>query len=295
MKKRVLSSPICQKMWNTVNIDNQQVLAVFCGKGGSGKSWASLTFAVIQNPNGFRVKKHVVSTAKSFVDLLNVLAKKKARGVDVSGTVIIFDEAGTGIYRRNWYTEQSKLVMQTLQIMRFLNLIVIFTVPALSYIDKDSHKLLNYFFEPWGRNNIIRSEGVSRWKCMEMNYDSRQDKIYYVRPRIRVPGSRRFDVINGVVIPKPPTKIRNAYEKSHMKFKTWFLKEVNAKLRRGDRDKIDTNEIIEQMLLSKDYLLPTAELMSKYDLSINIARACKTAAKRRIKLSPLKDGVLPGV
>ena len=54
-----------------------------------------------------------------------------------------FDEAGVGMNARDWYTIQNKILGMILQTFRHRNLMTVFTVPHISFIDVQARKLFN--------------------------------------------------------------------------------------------------------------------------------------------------------
>lgn len=131
-------SKILNEIYNRVHYKNKNALLCFIGDTGSGKSYSALRFGEMLNPD-FSIRK-VVFTPLSFMDLL-------VNGNLEKGDVIIFDEAGVGIPNRDWAEIQNKLFSYIMQTFRYKNLIVIFTLPHISYMDYQVRKLLHYIFE----------------------------------------------------------------------------------------------------------------------------------------------------
>ena len=71
---------------------NRNLIALFIGDTGSGKSLSSIRLAERVDPN-FSVDR-IVFTVKEFLDLVN-------SGLP-AGSVIVFDDAGLGINARLW-------------------------------------------------------------------------------------------------------------------------------------------------------------------------------------------------
>jgi len=110
------------------------------GETGSGKSYSALTIAELIDPE-FNIDK-VVFEPKDFLKLLDT-AKR--------GDVIVFDEAGVGIPAREWQTIQNKLFGYVLQVIRYKNIGIIFTVPHLNFIDSQARRLIHYALTVVGR------------------------------------------------------------------------------------------------------------------------------------------------
>jgi hypothetical protein len=134
--KEVSSMTFISEIHNTLHKKNENYLALFLGKTGSGKSWAALNLAETLDPN-FNVD-NVVFTAIDFIHLINKDLPK--------GTCIIFDDAGVGYSNREWWTFSNQLVNMVLQSFRYKNYAVIFTTPVITYIDKVSRPLFHMVF-----------------------------------------------------------------------------------------------------------------------------------------------------
>ena len=113
--------------------DYKNVLILFQGEPGMGKSFCAIRLAQCIDPN-FSID-NIVFTPKDFMQLINDGELKK-------GSIIIFDEAGVGINSSEWYSKQVILFNTVLQTFRQMQLIVLFTVPDIGYIETKSRKLI---------------------------------------------------------------------------------------------------------------------------------------------------------
>jgi hypothetical protein len=120
------------------------------GKTGSGKSYTSIRLAqevtkmsyIASNQNAiFDVNRHVVFTPIEFIRLYN------DEEACPEGSCIIFDEAGVTFSSRDALTKANKLFSKLMQIIRHRRILVIFTAPDLSFIDKSARKMLHWWFE----------------------------------------------------------------------------------------------------------------------------------------------------
>ncbi len=112
----------------------------------SGKTYSALGFAHALDPRF--TADDVVFTVQDF---FNLLAKyQRLYSINprlVRGRVIIFDEAGVGVNNRQWASFANKAVSAVMQSFRYMNLIVIFTTPDMTFIDKAARKLFHGYFE----------------------------------------------------------------------------------------------------------------------------------------------------
>jgi rubrerythrin len=116
---------------------NRNVIGIFSGEPGSGKSFSAIRLAQLVDP-GFDVAR-VVFTVNDVLHLIN--------GNVPVGSVIIFDDAGLNINAREWQNAQSKLFGMLTQGFRYKQIILLLTVPDESFIEAQSRKLTKIAFE----------------------------------------------------------------------------------------------------------------------------------------------------
>ena len=116
-------------------------LLAFIGPKRSGKSWGALRLACDIDPT-FKdnFESRIVFSPGAFIRLLN-------SGKITKGSAIIVDEAGVVNSAREYWTSANRIILEVLQTFGYLNLVVIFTVPYINFIDPDSRKLINAQFE----------------------------------------------------------------------------------------------------------------------------------------------------
>ena len=155
------------------------VIGIF-GNAGTGKSSSAIAIGEILDPN-FKVtqmgegKCNVAFKASDFVAKLNDPINYP------EGSVIVFDEAGTGISSRTWYDAAQKSLNYALQIIRARKLIIILTTPDASFIDSQVRKLFRYFFETKG---IDFNAGYVLIRPYKISVNRLNGKIYYYYPVI---------------------------------------------------------------------------------------------------------------
>jgi len=114
-----------------VHKKNKNYIIICVGETGSGKSYAMMSLAEELDKN-FNMDNIVFKSKDAIIE---ILASAEGKGKLKKGSVIIFDEGGLDLARREWYQRASRALVQNVQSQRFLNLIMIFTVPDESYID----------------------------------------------------------------------------------------------------------------------------------------------------------------
>ena len=147
---------------------NKNWLGIICGGTGSGKSYSAIKLAEEIDPN-FNIDQ-IVFSGEEFLEILT--SKKLKRG-----SCIIWDEAGVGIPKREWYTISNKMINYVLQTFRYENLAVIFTVPTMSFIDSNSQKLFHCYIETM---RIEQAKKRAICKVKRMIYFAQRDKTYYM-------------------------------------------------------------------------------------------------------------------
>jgi len=133
MKK---DNPIAKYIKKRVHKQNKNLLGAFVGETGSGKSYAAIRMGEVLNKN--------FTNEKIFLDPKKFL--KYCKNKATKGDVLIMDEAGVGLPSREWWSESNKVFNYVTQTFRKENLIVLFTLPHLGKMDKQSRNLLHVVF-----------------------------------------------------------------------------------------------------------------------------------------------------
>lgn len=118
-------------VWRVNNKYDAQMY--YIGERGQGKSYAALRTAEVIDPT-FNIDRVVFGTKELF-RLIKLLENK---GGSLKGKVIVYDEAGVGMGNRDWQKENNKLMNYFLQQCRTFQLVIIYTTPNLSFVDKQA-------------------------------------------------------------------------------------------------------------------------------------------------------------
>lgn len=196
---------------------NENFLMLIIGMPGKGKSWAAARIASLIDPL-FTAKQFCVSYSE-FLETMNELARLYDSGIDVSGRVIVFDEFQQGAGARKWHSKVNEAINDVLQTFRYLNLIVLFTSPHLSFVDINARAVMHCQITM--KKKHLRA-GVSEAKVTftEIKNDPRNpsDKLFYFAPRIKTDdGMLR---LTAMYFKKPGVKLRNAIDKKINHFKS---------------------------------------------------------------------------
>jgi len=280
-----LSTPFVKKIKLDLNVNNANFNAVFIGKSGSGKSWASLRLAE-KVDDDFNVNK-VVFNVKDFMKLL---VKKKIK----KGDVIIFDEAGVGVNARLWYSTINRVANATFQTMRNRNFATLFTVPFTEYVDTQTRKMFHAIFEAL---KILRSRGLSIFKVKKIHYSIHKAKYLFPKYEFKINGS--YYTLERIMFRKPSRKLINAYEKKKQEFQDQLYqasleeleKQEGKTIGKDEERKKKIQEAIEKVKGAIDnyvkkkgdrYYIDINLLKADFGFSSSIAKAVKVLIEKEL-------------
>ena len=200
---------------------NRNVIALFIGDTGSGKSMASIRLAEIVDPN-FSVDR-IVFTVKEFLALVN-------SGLP-PGAVIIFDDAGLGINARLWQEMSARVFGMLTQGFRYRQILTFITVPDETFIERQSRKLVHIRFEATDVQGLMKVKLLSR-----NTWDPEHPLAKY--PRIRT-GITKI-IIKLVKFQLPSDELREKYEVKKKAYMESKFKEFQEELTLLDQGKMLT-------------------------------------------------------
>lgn len=198
-----------QKIYNQVHKKNRNCLIVVTGDTGKGKSYIAMKIAHMLDPEGFNhktLRQRLIADPKQFTDL--VVNKKDQL---YTGATIVFDEAGTGLAAREWYSHNNRAIDYILQTFRYQKLIVIFTVPNMNFIDIHARKLFHFYVEAL---DINIGKKLNKCKVFELSYNKMKPDDPY-RKYLRKDRNK----IKFFRLKKVPVKLWHEYEKYAEEFK----------------------------------------------------------------------------
>ena len=120
--------------------ENRNLVLLFTGKVGGGKSYASLSVADYLSPpmtTGYDLTS-MVYTIDDFIEQVKTLP---------AGNVIIMDEAGITAGSRDTMTRDSKVFSKVIQSIRYLQHCSIFNLPNINFLDKSIRLLIDIVFD----------------------------------------------------------------------------------------------------------------------------------------------------
>ncbi len=209
---------------------NMDVLGLFVGPRGSGKSYSAMELAYTCDAT-FN-QDRVMFDVTNFIDYVIDGDLKK-------GNAVILDDAGVFMNSRDWQSVQNKAVSVVAQSFRYRNLITFITVPKWNYIDAQTRGLINIFFE------ATAEQGVFKVKLPKPNpYRRGEDFLTY--PTIQVPnlGRRAKTItIKTTKFSLAPVWLTDAYEKKRDGEIRKKQKEVQRMLHALNKNELDDDVV----------------------------------------------------
>ena len=210
----------------------KNALIPIVGQTGSGKSLLALQcmrglymYRFGKSPTDERIIAHTVFKAKDFMEKMNNPKLKKKE-------VWCWDEAGVDVGHKDHASIKNRIIGWLAQTFRNLQQIVFFTVPSISFLDASVRKLLHYYIEVV---KVSKKRQCAIAKPLEMQYNIRQDKIYYHNLRTKMKNGNTL-VLKFMGVPKISDELESKYETIKNEFTVDLNKLIQEKL-----EKIDGN------------------------------------------------------
>ena len=142
-------------------------ICLFVGLPRTGKTWDAISLAETINPN-FDVNKHLFFSIHKFLEMIK-------RGEYKKGDIFILDEMGVEISARNWQSEENNIYSLLFQIIGFLNVGLIITVPRRTFIDVNIRSLCHSICSTI---SIDYKNQYAKFKMFNLSHDFRTNKQY---------------------------------------------------------------------------------------------------------------------
>ena len=204
---------------------DKNFMACFVGETGGGKSSGALVFACGVDST-FADTLRVVFTPAEF--LRTIIHMKK-------GQAIVFDEAGVGISSREWQKIQVKIVGFVAQLFRHKNLCVIFTVPSLGFVEKQtrslSHAIVHFKYI-----DSDKDLAIAEW--LVVRHDPVSGYTNYNPLKLDAGGGRGKMIVDPIYFPKPDEDVWKRYTKMKEAYAAKFYAE-SLEEAEGNQNKMD--------------------------------------------------------
>lgn len=209
---------------------NKNALIPLVGSTGSGKSLSALQIAIGcylymfgKIPSNEYLINHLFFRAKDFLKEMNQLSQDLNEKKSLPKQFWIWDESGIEAGAKEHMTLRNRAIGWLVQTFRNLNQIVFFTVPSFSFLDASIRKMMHIVIETRG---IDKKKNLCYIKPFFLQYNMRQDKIYY-HNLVYPDGKGEVIVVeNPVPIPRVSKELEDLYETGKNK----FTSELNTKI-----------------------------------------------------------------
>jgi len=202
IRKEILNKPnlftyLCKRDF----IDrNRNLMFVMVGETGTSKSLSALALAYAFDKK-FTADRVVFETKDFYKIVENEKLKK--------GSALVFDEAGVDTNARHWWKDSNMILSYITQTFRYRNLVTIFTVPALDYVDSQVRKLIHFLIET---KSIIYSKNLASLMVFRLDVNTSTGKIYNRLPRIFIiGGDGKVGKLTKILIHRPPRWLEDTY------------------------------------------------------------------------------------
>ena len=184
LPKHIIRDPLLWSLFKRVHYEDKNVLIIFVGETGAGKSWSAVNIAnmldVTPTGQGEYKNNFIVNCEKdgtptpdcrvifSATDLIRLVKSKLPKG-----SAIVWDEAGIGNDNTRWWDKKSILIKHVMQSFRAQNLILFLTVPDEESVALATRRLLHATFDVYDRD-----ENFAYMKINWLQRDRKGKKVY---------------------------------------------------------------------------------------------------------------------
>lgn len=214
---------LIQYIRDRVENKNKNFVMLFVGATGSGKSYSALRLGEMMDDT-FDIDR-VCFRAKDFMNTINELVARAEKGETIKGKVILWDEFGVEHNAREFMSISNRVINYFFQTSRHLNLIVLMSVPLLSFIDSATRKLCHGVAEMTGINSREKTASV-KVKMLQTNVMTGKEYPKYLRYRRK----NKMLVNKRMKFNLPSKELLEAYEKKKKAFTTQLNIDIMGKL-----------------------------------------------------------------
>jgi len=211
------------------------VIAIFCGSRGSGKSTSCVNWGWQLDrdsfgkprfflpseliPNDFKLKEgerlpRVVFKLSDFLKLITDYDLPK-------GSVIVLEEASVVLNSREAMTRMNRALVKVFDTIRSKNLIIFINLPSLSAFDKQVRACLTFYVECSGLTTF-NGKKYCKNRFYDLQHNPRSGKNYTHLFRTMSSSGGVVDRLENILVSKPPEKIDAVYKR----WKAYYQKEL---------------------------------------------------------------------
>lgn len=218
---------------NRMNKKNKNSLNVFVGETGGGKTYSCSSYLGAIDPSFFDDIERVVFNPVDFIENVKVMKQ---------GQSLMYEEAGYSLSARDFMKAQNKMIGIVNQTFRHRNLCVAYTVPSMSFIEKQIRDLMHNIFD---MKYIDQKNELAFGKCWKVDHNALYGTTNLTKYEFSTYGGGRH-IIDNVGFPKPPSKWINEYEKVKTEFTDTIFNEFIDELSGNKVNKKEINLLSKQ-------------------------------------------------
>lgn len=231
---------LIKKFYNRVMHRNKNILAVVVGATGNGKSYDALGLMIgldlYKNGKAGTPQEYMEHCDFRALNFINKMSDDLPRG-----NTWIWDEAGIDAGNQEYATNKNKVISWFAQTCRQQNQIILFTLPTLGMLTPQVRKLLHYYIEAVG---VDEKNGIGIMKPLEMQYNTRMDKIYYHKLKV-ISQDGFVDSLELCGIPKQDQAIYDAYEEKKKEFRVDLYEDIKSVLAKIEGKRVDDKSLVD--------------------------------------------------
>jgi len=213
--------------------NNKNIILVFTGSTGSGKTYNALSSAEMwykfQFKSEFPIENVCFSLGSLIKRIVELRDEKKLR----KGTTLILEEAGANFGSLDFQNKVSKMFSYILQSFRSMNIILLMTVPVLTMINKQARQLIHGNFITAG---IDYEERIGKTKPFFHQLNQRTGKDYWHYPKVSFKG--KSIKIQRLCFPLASEELLKAYESKKESFVFELSEEFIVEFNKKEMDKV---------------------------------------------------------
>jgi len=250
----IFTHPLYKEIHDRIYKKHRNICILIVGNTGTGKSMLSLRIAEKLDPTFTRdnVKERVIVTASQFAQLI---ANKDDTRLQ-KGAVFVVDEIGAGAAgNREWYSVGNKMISIILQTFRTRQLIMIMTVPNMSFVDVAVRKLVDVLIET---KKIDFHSNKTKARVWKLNFNKISGNSEPFRQRFRTKNEYGETVILDCMwFKRCDIKLANAYEKYANAFKQEMAEQAYANILRSQqkikkKSSFDIDGVVNKIMQDKE-------------------------------------------
>lgn len=223
-------------------VENKNFLGCFIGQTGSGKSYSAISLQELL-ADGVIESDNIFMKSSDFI-------KRLVDGNLKPGTVLIWDEAGKDLNSKQWASKANKVINVVFQVFRRENIIVLFTLPYLSFLDSDARKLIHGIFETQG---IDKNTKETKIKPLLVQTNQESGKMY--KKYLRVIDNKELVPVKKIRLPLANTKLIKYYEDKKEKFSKDVYQEAYEQLLEVENKNNGKKQLTDRQIQVRDLLL----------------------------------------